>query len=361
MAAGRNPPHPGGQGPILPLPTEPAPLPALSHRLQAETCQLIAGVAGQTRWARLGGPLLCRPPPVTWGDPSQPRAWRGASPTPRPGPVGPPRLQQGHQPPWHWGGHSPPQLPPAMLGVGRGLGRVPGCLGGLSEGCHPTTTTHIYTLSLCASVSPCSESPKGGHRARPQDVWHPGTATVSPASWDGHRVPGLDGHCVPAGQDCHPGSGPAAWCRPWGWRAARPSPGPHAPLGQGVPSHVAGPGQSQARHPGTQRGAWGVTCACVCVHARACVHECEPGRGRARRSSGRGLLPRGDAGMLGAGLAAPTLHQAPARTRVCTPPHHHPCAQGGGSCAQGSPGSTQVSPLPTEGVPRTPAPCLSFP
>lgn len=77
----------------------------------------------------------------------------------------------------------------------------------------------------------------------------------------------------------------------------------------------------------------------ACVYMR--VRACEPGwvqRGRARVSSGQGLLRRADAGTLGAGLAAPVPHQALARTRVCTCMHTHIhacahlCAQAGGSC-----------------------------
>lgn len=206
------------------------------------------------------------------GHPAQPHAWRGGRIAPTeglPSPVGPPPTTLG-------GGtrsHSP--------GDGSSL-RHCGWEKGW-DGSPAASVTSAVTLppqSLCASVSPCSQSPKGGRRAR---------SPRREAPWDSQHVPSQMGQslCPQAGwtpcpsrtgspSRLSPGSLPAAPCRPRGWHRSRPSAGPRVPVERGVPGHVAQPGQNRDRHPGADTGAQSVvpgdvTCACVRVHACACV------------------------------------------------------------------------------------------
>lgn len=140
-----------------------------------------------------GWSLPCPPPIPAAGS----GLWFGA-PSPTPcmggGVLPPPRacrvLWDPRTTSW-WGAPTataPGVAPACDAAGGAGLGRVPNCLGGLSRGCH----THA-TVPPVPQFPLCSQSPKGGRRARPS----PGRV----APWTGHRVPSQTGRslCPQAG------------------------------------------------------------------------------------------------------------------------------------------------------------------
>lgn len=259
-----------------PVPAEPGPSPPhqpppRSELRPASSLQVWPGRHGGPGWV-----VLCRVPPQSplqgggrgLGHPAQPHAWGGGGGgggyCPHRGPAGSrgtPGLHCG-------GGHPLPRprgwLQPAMLQGGAGLGRVPDCLGGLSRGCH----THA-TVPPVPQFPLCSQSPKGGRRARPS----PGRV----APWTGHRVPSQTGQspCPRAGWTPCPRAGLLSRLRPSSPVAATGlahipalggSPVSPATRPERGPSPRLTPGMSHVQH----------ACACVC---NACVARVKRGGG----------------------------------------------------------------------------------